>query len=183
MGFKRFLIWLFEKLVELHLGVVALLLVKFFMPVTPEAYQSIDAFFRGVQDTFAAASDDASFVAGNFLGDSALTYALNAYVASLFVIGFYVYVSSLYVLLSLLAVALSRHGGYMRNAAIAYVLAFALFCARFIHVYDTSNLYAGGALFVLGMMAVLASAAIGRRLSGGAAKPSVQGRIRLDFSH
>lgn len=180
MGFKRFLTWLVEKLVELHLGIAALLLVKFFVPVTPQAYQSLGGFVRGVRETYAAAYDDASYVAGNFLGGPA-DYALNTYLGSAYVIGFYFYLSSLYILLSLLALGLSR-GHYLRNALLAFIVSFGLFCLRFIHVYDSTNIYAGIALFGLGAVIVLISAGLGQRL-GGPAKPSVDGRVRLDFSH
>ncbi|MEI9904633.1 MAG: hypothetical protein WDN06_12155 [Asticcacaulis sp.] len=119
-------------------------------------------------------------MAGNFLGGP-LDYALNTYLASAWVIGFYFYISSLYVLLSLLAAALS-HAHYGRNALVAYGLSFGLFCLRFVHVLDSSNLYAGIALFVLGAIIVWISAGVGVRLSGPSA-PSMHGRVRLDFSH
>ena len=186
MGFRRFLAWIVEKLVELNLGAVAVLLVKFLLPVTRDAYQSPDAFLSGVRDTYASASDDASFVAGNFLGNSEGAYALHAYVAALYVVGFYFYVSSLYVLFSLLAVGLGRRA-YPLFALFAYVLAFGLFVFRFVHVYDDENLFAGGALFGLGAVIVLVCAVTCGGLFTGAPKParkpSMGGRVRLDFSH
>ncbi len=182
MGFRRFLVWIVEKLAELNLGAAALLLVKFLLPVTRQAYASPDAFVQGVRDTFAAASDDASFVAGTFMGNSDMTYAMHAWLAAVWVIGFYFYVSSLYILLSLLALALAR-GHYRLNALVAYLLAFAVFAFRFVHVYDDENLISGTALLALGAVVALVSAAIGERLAGGThVKPSVAGRMRLDLS-
>ncbi len=183
MGFRRFLIWIVEKLVELNLGAAVLLLVKFVLPVAPQAYTGVAAFAQGVRDTFAAASDDASFVAGTFMGDSGLTYAGHAWLAAVWVIGFYFYVSSLYVLLSLLALGLAR-GHYLLNAMVGYLLAFAVFAVRFVHVYDAENLISGAALLVLGAVVVLISAAVGERLSGApSARPLAAGRMRLDLSH
>lgn len=182
MGFRRFLAWLAEKLLELHLGVAALLAVKFCLPVTRAAYGSVSAFVGGVRETVAASADDAAYVAHDVFAGSWLGYGLGSYLSAIYVIGFYFYLSSLYILLSLLACAWGgRH--YRLHAMAAYSLAFAFFCLRFVRVYDDDNLLAGTALFVLGLIAAGISAAFGQSLAGvPAPAPSMTGGVRLDFS-
>lgn len=161
---------------------MALLLVKFLLPATPGAYLDVATFLAGVRDTWSSASEEAIYTTAQYLGGSWPVYALNTYLASLTVLAWYVYASSLYAPLSLLAAALA-HRHYRLYALGAYAVALGVFCWRFVHVYDAGNLYRGGALFAAGAVIVLVSAGIGLRLSGKTpdARPST-GRVRLDFS-
>ncbi|ESQ87449.1 hypothetical protein ABAC460_19170 [Asticcacaulis sp. AC460] len=187
MGFKRLLVWLIEKLFELHLAIAAVLIVKIFLPLSGDAYTSLSAFAAGVQDTYRGALEDAAYVSANFLGGSYVNYAFQTYLAAAYVVVRYAYLASLYIFLSLLACLLGqRH--YVRNAVAAFGFAALIFAWRFVHAYDLDMLRLAIAVIVLGLGAVLWSAWLGeglhRRLSGKSqtsAPRSPTGRVRLDL--
>ncbi|EGF93504.1 hypothetical protein ABI_19440 [Asticcacaulis biprosthecium C19] len=187
MDFRRILAWLVEKLFELHLAIAAVLLVKFFLPLSGDAYTSLGAFAAGVRDTYAGALEDAAYVSANFLEGSYLNYAFQTYLAAAYVVVRYAYLASLYIFLSLLACLLGqRH--YIRNAVAAFGFAAVIFGWRFVHAYDLDMLRMAVAVLALGLIAVLWSALTGeglyRRLNGKVtpSRPlSPSGRVRLDL--
>ena len=185
MTFRRFGTWLVEKLFELHLAVFVLLIVKFFLPLTPQSFDSIAAFSHGVAETWRASLDDAAYVTKTFMGGAWGQYAWNTYAAAVYVIVVYGYVASLYIFTSLLACLLS-HRHYVVYALVAYVAAFAVFCLRFVHAYDFEMIRMGVALFVLGLLVVAASARFGAGLAVQPKKAAVSTsgprRIGFEFS-
>lgn len=187
MTFRRFATWLVEKLFELHLAVVVLLIVKFCLPLTPQSFDSFQAFSHGVAETWRASLDDAAYVTKTFMDGSYAQYAWNTYIAAAYVIVFYAYMSSLYIFISLLACLLS-HRHYVLYALLAYVAGFAIFCLRFVHAYDYEMIRMGVALFVLGLLVVAVSAQFGAGLDArlqspkAAGKPSGPRRIGFELS-
>ncbi|ESQ75661.1 hypothetical protein [Asticcacaulis sp. AC402] len=187
MGFKRVLVWLVEKLFELHLAVAAVLIVKVFLPLSDDAYVSLNAFAGGIEDTYRGTVEDAAYVTTNFLEGSYTAYAVQTYLASVYVVAVYGYLSSLYIFASLLACLLGdRH--YVRNALAAYGFGAVIFLVRFVHAYDLDMLRLAVAMLVLGLGVVLWTAAMGEGLSrriGGKLTPAVSrspaGRVRLDL--
>lgn len=187
MPFKRFLIWLVEKLFELNLAVAAVLIVEFFLPLSPDAYVSLDAFAAGVRDTYAGAVEDAAYVTSGFMGGSWWRYAANTWLAALWVVVLYGYLASLYLFLSLLACLLGERN-HVRNALIAYGLAAAFFVWRFVHAWDADMWRLLSAMIVLGLGIAAWSAWLGEGLYGSGQKatrggqPSSRRRVRLDLS-
>ena len=187
MTFRRFGTWLVEKLFELHFAVAVLLIVKFFLPLTPQSFDSVAAFSHGIAETYRASLDDAAYVTKTFMDGSYGQYAWNTYAAAVYVIVFYGYVSSLYIFTSLLA-CLLLHKHYVVYALLAYGAGFAIFCLRFVHAYDYEMIRMGVALFVLGLLVVAASARFGAALDArlqpkkSALKTSGPRRIGFELS-
>ncbi len=163
MTFRRFITWLIEKLFELHFAVAVLLIVKFFLPLTPQSFDSVTAFTTGVSETWRASLDDAAYMTRTFMDGAWPLYAWRTYVAAIYVIVVYGYLSSLYIFTSLLACLLGRRH-YVVYALLAYAAGFAIFCWRFVHAYDFEMVRIGVALFVLGLLVVAAAARFGSRL-------------------
>jgi hypothetical protein len=186
MDFRRVLVWLVEKLFELHLAVAAVLIVKVFLPLSDDAYTSLSAFAAGVGDTYRGALEDAAYVSANFLGGSYVSYVLQTYLAAVYVVVKYAYLASLYIFLSLLACLLGQRD-YVRNAVAAFGFAALIFAWRFVHAYDLDTLRLALAVIGLSLIAVLWSAWLGeglsRRMSGKppARLQSPSGRVRLDL--
>ena len=193
MTFKRLLVWLLEKLVELHLGVVVVWLVSTLLPTVSEAYTSLGAFGQAVVENAHNATDDAAYMTQSFMGGSYATYALKTYLACVYVIGFYVYLAGLYLFTSLLA-CLFDHRHYALSAVLAFTVSAIVFCIGFVPVFDAATLRAGLVLFGLGLGIVFGCAVMGERLMGVSAKPaekakpqkakktSVRRRVSLNLS-
>lgn len=169
MTFKRILVWLLEKLIELHLAVAAVLLVSTLLPATAGAYGSWHAFTQAVADNAQNAADDAAYMTRTFMGGSFTTYALKTYLACVYVIGFYVYLASLYLFTSLLA-CLFDHKHYALSAVLAFGFSVVVFCLRFVPIFDAATVREGAVLCALGLGIVFGCAVMGERLMGAGAK-------------
>ncbi len=189
MGMRRFLAWIMEKLLELQLFVAVLLLVKFFWPLTPGAYVNVGGFADGVAQTWAGTVDDADFMTRAYLDDSYFLYGWRTCGAAAFMVAHDFYFASFYIVASGVALLLSRNGGYIRNAILAYFACagYAVWQQRF--QYDIPHVWMAGALFTGGLIAVVLSLWFGhamqRWLAGGPALAPVSGgggRVRLDLS-
>lgn len=186
MPFKRFIIWLFERLFELQLAVGAVLLVKFFLPLSPDSYAGLDAFAAGVRDTWRTSLDDAAYVTSSFLQGSYLRFAGKTYLAAAYLVVHYGYIASLYLFTSLLAALLGpRH--HVRNALLAYICSILVFFLQFVRTYDSNIVHMSLAFVLLGTLIVALMAFAGeaayRSLGGKTPQQqrSVRGRVRLDL--
>ena len=92
-----------------------------------------------------------------YLGGSYLSYALQTYVAAVYVVVFYFYLSSLYVLISLF-IAMASRRDYTMRALIAYGISCAILCLVWAPVADLQNVCFAAVLFVLGIGVVAISA-------------------------
>ena len=186
MTFRRFATWLVEKLVELHLAVAMLLIVKLFLPLAPQSFDSVQAFGNGVAETWQSSIDDAAYVTHTFMEGSWPVYIFRTYAASVYVVVVYAYLSSLYVFMSLLA-CLITHRHYVRYALLAFVASLAVFCWRFIHAWDIDMVRLLVALFVAGLAVVAVSAWFGIWLDGrlggkrAVVEPKVLKSARMGF--
>ncbi len=193
MTVKRLLVWMLEKLVELHLAVAAVLLVSTLLPTVSTAYTSLAAFAQAVTDNAHNAADDAVYMTRTFMGGSYAIYAFRTYLASAYVIVFYVYLSGLYLFASLLACLLD-HKHYALSAVLAFGFSAAIICLRYVPIFDAATLREGAVLAMLGLGIVFSCALMGERLMGAkvkttkvikpkkATKPSVRRRVSLDLS-
>jgi hypothetical protein len=184
---RRFLAWIMEKLLELQLFIVVLLLVKFFWPLTPGAYVDTHTFADGVSQTWAGALDDADFMTRAYLGDSYGLYAWRTCGAAAFMVAHDFYFAGFYLVTSAIAWFLSANGGRVRNTLIAYFISTGYLAWRQVDAYDIPHAWMAGALFGGGLIAVLLSLWFGhamrRWLSGGPALGPVSGdgRVRFDL--
>lgn len=188
MGVRRFLAWIMEKLLELQLFVVVLLLVKFFWPLTPAAYVDGSSFASGVAQTWAGTVDDADFMTRAYLDDSYFLFGWRTCGAAAYVVAHDFYFAGFYLVTSAIAWLLSSSGGHIRNALFAYFLSAGYVAWRQTAGYDIPHAWMAGALFGGGLIAVILSLWFGhamrRWLAGG--EPSVapssdHGRIGFDL--
>jgi len=175
---RRFLVWLVEKAIELHLAILVLVLARIFMPVVADGFSG----FQDVTDAWQGWIDDAAYQVTTFMDGSWPRFLWRTYCDAAFSVIFYGYFGSLYIFMSLLAGLLAT-GTHVRMALVAYVAAFAVFCWRFVHTFDSDMRLMLVSLFLCGLLVVALSAAVGAKLSGD--KPvgaSGARRIRLDFA-
>jgi hypothetical protein len=188
LGMRRFLAWIMEKLLELQLFIVVLLLVKFFWPLTPGAYVDGTSFANGVAQTWAGTVDDADFMTRAYLDDSYFLYGWRTCGAAAYVVAHDFYFASFYLVTSGVAWLLSGNGGHVRNALLAYCVSAGYLAWRQLAAYDIPHVWMAGALFGGGLIAVILSLWFGhamkRWLAGGVAPdlaPSGGGRIGFDL--
>jgi len=182
MTARRFLIWLLEKVIELHLAIAVLLLARIFLPLLADHYANVNDVARGLAEAVRGWGEDAAYQVATFVDGSWPRFLWHTYRDAAYTVLFYGYFGSLYVFTSLLA-GLLANGRHVRVAVLAYVTSFAIFCARFVHVFDTDMQRMIAVLFTGGLTVVLVSAAIGARMAGGKPAPaSGAGRVRLDFA-
>ncbi len=184
MTFKRFLIWLLEKLIELHLAVVVLLCVKWLLPSDVASFTSWAAFATGVQDAFHTNLDDALYMVGNFMGGDWGQYVWHTYRAAVWMTGVYFYAASLYTLTSLFACLLSRTY-YVRLAVAAYLVSSVICTLSFWRAWDAGNARLGAALFIGGLVVVMISALIGKGVGADkktARRAAVKSGRRIELS-
>ncbi len=181
---RRFLAWLIEKLVEVHLAIAGLIAVKMLLPLTPGSYASPAAFLSGVAETLRAGADEASFVTHTLLNGSWGAWLGQTYLAAAWTIGLYIYLRALYAFTSLFAALVSgRH--YVRNQVLAFLFSFAVFCGLYRADRDATSVSLAACLLVGGLAVVIVSALIGKRLAGVTAKPAPKRPVaprRIDFS-
>ena len=67
MTFRRFILWLGERLIEWQLAIALLLAVKFLLPVSSQSYVDFDAFVAGMRETLGNNLADAAFMTQNFM--------------------------------------------------------------------------------------------------------------------
>lgn len=166
MTFKRFLVWLLEKLIELHLAVVLLLCVKWLLPAEAASFISWRALVSGVRDAFQSNLEDAVYMIRSFMGGDGWLYVWRTYLAAVWITGFYFYAASLYVLTSLFACLLSGTH-YVRLALMAYILSSTICALSFWSALDLANARLGATLFLGGLAVMGISALIGKRLGRG----------------
>jgi len=183
MTARRFLVWLVEKVIELHLAIAVLLLVRIFLPLTADSFSSLDAFTRGAADALRGWWDDAAYQTATFMDGSWPRFVWRTYSDAAFSVIFYGWFGSLYIFISLLAGLLAR-GNHVRLALLAYLASFVIFCWRFVHAFDAGMQRMLIVLFAGGLIVVGISAAIGAAMVGGKGTKRVSGarRIRLDFA-
>ncbi len=185
MGIRRLLAWIMEKLLELQLFIVVLLLVKFLWPLTPGAYVNGSTFVNGVAQTWSGALDDADFMTRAYLDDSYFLYGWRTCGAAAYVVAHDFYFAGFYIVTSGIALLLSGNGGYIRNALFAFVLSAGYVVWRQIDAYDIPHAWMAGALFAGGLVAVALSlwfgSAMRRWLAGGPDVVPASGGGRIGF--
>jgi hypothetical protein len=186
MGVRRLLAWIMEKLLELQLFIVVLLLVKFLWPLAPGAYVDGGTFANGVGQTWSGALDDADFMTRAYLNDSYFLYGWRTCGAAAYVVAHDFYFAGFYIVTSGLALLLSGNGGYARNAIIAYFVSAGYLIWRQIGAYDIPHVWMAGALFGGGLIAVIISLWFGQAMrrwlsGGGPVSAPVSGGGRMGF--
>ncbi len=198
MTFRRFLAWIVEKLFELQLFVIALIVVKFVLPTGVRNFESLPAFMSGAREQWFSSLDEASYMTRAFMNGSYADYALRTYEAAAYVIGIHFYFWSFYLFTSIFA-CLAGDRGYVRNAVLAFWVSAGVLAWRSRDVLDLQSVYMAGALLAGGTVVVVIAALFGKwidfRLSGGKSfaemarkaqarkQQSVRGRVRFDLSH
>lgn len=183
MTFRRFLIWLIERAVELQLAIACLIAVKFLLPMSAGSYASLEVFVTAVRETLRANIDEAGFVTRAFMDGDWGLYLWKTWLASAWTLGFYVYLQGLYLFNSLLARRISQ-GRNTLYSVYAFLLSFALICALFVirrdGLPDMTSLRLALCLLVFGLFSVTLSAQFGKLFGG---KPAlVRTARRTTFS-
>lgn len=182
MTVRRFLVWLVEKVIELHLAILVLVLARIFMPAAADGFTGVQGALHQVGEAWQGWIDDAAYQVATFMDGSWPRFLWRTYGDAAVSVIFYGYFGSLYIFMSLLA-GLLANGTHVRLALVAYVAAFAVFCWRFVHAFDSDMRLMLISLFLAGLMVVTLSAAIGAGLSGNKpAGASGARRVRLDFA-
>jgi hypothetical protein len=183
MTFRRFLIWLIERAVELQLAIACMIAVKFLLPMSAGSYASLDVFVAAVRETYRANIDEAGFVTRAFMDGDGGLYLWKTWLASAYTLGFYVYLQGLYLFASLLARRISQ-GRDTLYSVYAFLLSFALICALFVIGHDglpdMTSLRLALCLLIGGLFSVTLSAQFGK-LFGGKPLP-VRTARRATFS-
>ncbi|CAL4868632.1 hypothetical protein MMA231_02921 [Asticcacaulis sp. MM231] len=169
MTFRRFLIWLIERAVELQLAIACLIAVKFLLPVSDASYASVETFTAAVRETLRANLDEAGFITRAFMDGDRGLYLWKTWLASAYTLGFFVYLQGLYLFSSLLARRISQ-GRDMLYALAAFLLSFVLICALFVIGHDglpdMTSVRLALCLLMGGPMVVTLSAQLGKLLGG-----------------
>ena len=160
MTFRRFILWLSERLIEWQLAIALLLAVKFLLPVSSQSYVDFNAFVAGMRETLGNNLADAAFMTQNFMNGDWGLYWANAWRAAGWIIGLHIYLQSLYLFTSLLARQIAP--AYpVRGSLIAWMVSFAVLCGLYYQYSDPGSLRLAFCLLVGGGLAVTASAAFG----------------------
>ena len=161
MTFRRFLIWLGERLIEWQLAIAVLLAVKFGLPVAPQSYVDVSAFAAAMRETLSNNLADAAFMTQNFMNGDWGLYWWQSWRAAGWIIGLYIYLQGLYLFISLLARQIAPHRP-IRGAVLAFLISFAVLCGLHVQNHDVANLRLALILFFGGLVIVSLSAAFGK---------------------
>jgi FtsH-binding integral membrane protein len=161
MTFRRFLIWLGERLIEWQLAIALLLAVKFLLPIAPESYIDFNGFAAGMRETLSNNLADAAFMTQNFMSGDWGLYWWKSWQAAGWIIGLYIYLQGLYLFTSLLAQRIAPHNP-VRGTVLAFLISFAVLCALHADNHDLSSLRLALILLVGGLVIVTLSAAFGK---------------------
>ena len=180
MTFRRFLIWLAERAVELQLAIMCLVAVKFLLPVSAGSYAGLETFAVAARETLRANIDEAGFVTRAFMDEDWGLYLWKTWLASAWTLGFYVYLQGLYLFSSLLARRISQ-GRDTLYSVYAFLLGFVLICALFVIDHeglpDMSSVRLALCLLVFGLLSVTLSAQFGKLFKGGVAPLKAARRV------
>jgi hypothetical protein len=160
MTFRRFLIWLAERLIEWQMAIALLLAVKFLLPVSPQSYVDVKAFAAGMRETLSNNLADAAFMTQNFLNGDWGSYWSQAWRGAGWLIALHIYLQGLYFFTSLLARRIAS-ACPVRGSLIAYLISFAVLCGLYYQYRDPGSLRLGLCLLVGGAAIVAISAAFG----------------------
>ncbi|MGN6364164.1 hypothetical protein [Asticcacaulis taihuensis] len=160
MTFRRFILWLGERLIEWQLAIALLLAVKFLLPVSSESYADFPAFAVGMRETLNNNLADAAFMTQNFMNGDWGLYWANAWRAAGWIIGLHIYLQGIYLFTSLLARRVAPDYP-VRGSLIAWVVSFAVLCGLYYHYRDPGSLRLALCLLVGGGLVVASSAAFG----------------------
>ncbi len=160
MTFRRFLIWLGERLIEWQLAIALLLGVKFLLPVTPESYVDFSTFATGAGETLSNNLADAAFMTQNFMNGDWGLYWANAWRGAGWIIGLHIYLQGLYLFTSLLTRRIAPHRP-VTGSLLAFLLSFAVLCGLYYENRDPGSLRLVLCLFMGGSLVVTLSAAFG----------------------
>ena len=177
MTFRRFLIWLGERLIEWQLAIALLLAVKFLLPVTPQSYVDFTTFTAGMRETLSNNLADAAFMTQNFMNGDWGLYWWKSWQAAGWVIGVHIYLQGLYLFTSLLARRIAPEYPVM-GVLIAFLVSFAVICGLHYENRDPESLRLVLCLLAGGLMVVSLSAAFGT-LFTEPAKPVARRRTPL----
>lgn len=189
MTFRRFLVWIVEKLVE-WIGLSLLLVAaKFVLPTDPDSFRSLGAFAAGMNGQFASSLDEASYMARAFMGGSQALYALKLFEAAAYLVGIQFYFWSFYLFTSIFA-CLASQRGYVVKALLALAVSAAVLGVRLRELADLQSTILAATLLAGGLVVAGLSAGFGLwldgRMSGKKPPPkkaaSPRGRVRLDLS-
>ena len=169
MTFRRFLIWLAERAVELQLAIMCLVAVKFLLPVSAGSYAGLETFAAAARETLRTNIDEASFVTRAFMDGDWGLYLWKTWLASAYMLGFYVYLQGLYIFTSLLARRISR-GRDTLYSLYAFLLSFVLICALFVIGHDglpdMTSVRLVLCLLIGGVISAMLSAQFGKLFAG-----------------
>jgi hypothetical protein len=169
MTFRRFLIWLAERALELQLAIACLIAVKFLLPMSDASFASFETFTAAVRETLRANLDGAGFITRAFMDGDWGLYLWKAWLASAYMLGFYVYLQGLYLFISLLARRIS-HGRDTLYAVAAFLLSFVLISALFVIGHDglpdMNSVRLALCLLVGGLFSVMLSTQFGKLFAG-----------------
>ncbi len=177
MTFRRFLIWLGERLIEWQLAITLLLAVKFLLPVAPQSYVDFSTFTVGMRETLSNNLADSAFMTQNFMNGDWGLYWWKSWQAAGWIIGVYIYLQGLYLFTSLLARRIAPDRQMWGNIA-AFLISFAVLCGLRAESNDLSSLRLALCLLVGGLVVVSLSAAFGK-LFTEAPMPVVRKRTPL----
>jgi hypothetical protein len=161
MTFRRFLIWLGERLIEWQLAIALLLAVKFLLPVTPQSYVDVNTFAAGVRETLSNNLADSAFMTQNFMNGDWGLYWWKSWQAAGWIVGVYIYLQGLYLFTSLLArrIAPDRQ---MWGSITAFLISFTVLCGLRAENPDAASLRLALCLLVGGLIVVGLSAELGK---------------------
>ena len=177
MTFRRFLIWLGERLIEWQLAIALLLAIKFLLPVAPQSYVDISTFSAAVRETLSNNLADAAFMTQNFMNGDWGLYWWKSWQAAGWVIALSIYLQGLYLFTSLLARQIAPHRP-IRGAVLAFLACFAVFCGLHAQTHDLASLRLALILLVGGLVIVTLSAAFGKLFSENS-RPPIRTRMPL----
>ncbi|MCR6661550.1 MAG: hypothetical protein NVV72_20340 [Asticcacaulis sp.] len=160
MTFRRFILWLGERLIDWQLAIALLLAVKFLLPVSAQSYVDFDSFLAGVRETLGNNLADAAFMTQNFMNGDWGLYWANAWRAAGWIIGLHIYLQGLYLFTSLLARQIAPDYP-VRGSLIAWMISYAVLCGLYYQYRDPGSLRLALCLLVGGGLVVSLSAAFG----------------------
>ena len=177
MTFRRFLIWLGERLIEWQLAIAVLLAVKFGLPVAPQSYVDVSAFAAAMRETLSNNLADAAFMTQNFMNGDWGLYWWKSWQTAGWVIALSIYLQGLYLFTSLLARRIAPHRP-IRGAVLAFLAGFVVFCGLHAQTHDLASLRLALILFVGGLVIVTLSATFGKLFSDSP-MPAIRTRTPL----
>lgn len=160
MTFRRFLIWLGERLIEWQLAIALLLAVKFLLPAAPQSYVDFSAFCAGMRESLSNNLADAAFMTQNFMNGDWGLYWWKSWQAAGWIIGIHVYLQGLYLFNSLLAQRISPEYPVL-GGLVAFLISFAVICGLHYENHDPESLRLALCLLTGGLVVVSFSAAFG----------------------